>query len=295
MSTSCPSGSDGAFGPRVDPACRSFDFTLQFEDIFFACLPAAVFLLLLPTRIAPLLLSQLQSKTPARSAVLFPAYSKLLGAKLAVLTALLVAQLALLALRLQHPAFAVNASLAADILSVIATIAALLLSFLDHTRRLRPSTLLGLYLSVLVVLGTARTRTFWILLPHSNDGRSVPAVAAVVYALTGTALLLESIQKKADAAAGPASIQVENSYEGANDGGPSVNGRALAPEQRSGIWARTSFVWLAATFRVGYNRIITLDDLPPLDTGLESQLVGKTLADTWARCTSHLLGSANPF
>ncbi|KAI1762970.1 ABC transporter [Hypoxylon sp. FL1150] len=267
-----PDYSDGAFGPRVDPACRSFDFTLQFEDVFFACLPAAIFLALLPARIAPLLLN---SKSPASSDILFPVNSKLLGAKLTVLTAVLAAQLALLALRAQHPAFATGASLTADILSVIATVAALILSFIDHTRRFRPSTLLGLYLSVLVVLGTARTRTFWSL-PQSDEGRSVPVAATLAFALTSAALLLESIEKKIDLALD----QVQNTHGGSNES--STKGRAFAPEQRSGIWARTSFVWLTATFRAGYNRILTLDDLPPLDTGLESQLVGKTLADTWA-------------
>lgn len=283
-SNGCASGSDRAFGPRVDPTCRSFDFTLQFEDIFFACLPAAIFLALLPTRIAPLLLRRLRRKPPSRTAVLFPLYSKLLGAKLAVLTALLAAQLALLALRVQHLAFATDASLAADILGAIATVAALVLSFADHTRRLRPSTLLGLYLSVLVVLGTARTRTFSLLLPRSNEGHSVPAVATLVFTLTGTALILESVEKKADATASSASGQVQSSDEAINDQSPPVKGRALAPEQRSGIWSRTSFAWLTATFRAGYARIIALNDLPPLDAGLESRLTGKALTETWARC-----------
>jgi len=39
---------DSTFGPRIDPACRVFDFTLYFEDLFLAGLPAAAFLLLLP-------------------------------------------------------------------------------------------------------------------------------------------------------------------------------------------------------------------------------------------------------
>jgi hypothetical protein len=43
----CLPTSDRIFGPRVDPSCRAFDFTLFFEDIFFACLPTAVFFLLL--------------------------------------------------------------------------------------------------------------------------------------------------------------------------------------------------------------------------------------------------------
>lgn len=46
----CVAGSDDQFGPRVDTDCRGFDFTLLFEDGIFVLLPAAVFLLLLPSR-----------------------------------------------------------------------------------------------------------------------------------------------------------------------------------------------------------------------------------------------------
>jgi hypothetical protein len=31
----CPAGSDDGFGPRVNIACRPFDFTPLFEDAFF--------------------------------------------------------------------------------------------------------------------------------------------------------------------------------------------------------------------------------------------------------------------
>lgn len=44
----CPVDADNLFGPRVDPSCRLFDFTLLFEDAIFVALPASVFLLLLP-------------------------------------------------------------------------------------------------------------------------------------------------------------------------------------------------------------------------------------------------------
>ncbi|KAI0886932.1 ABC transporter [Annulohypoxylon maeteangense] len=284
-SNRCSPGSDRAFGPRVDPDCRSFDFTLQFEDIFFACLPAAVFLALLPARITALLLPHLRRNSPAGTPVVFPLRSKLLAIKLAALAGLLAAQLAFLALRIRHPAFATNASLASDILSAVATVAALVLSFADHTRALRPSTLLGLYLSVLVVLGIPRTRTFWLLLHPSsaNEDRSVPAVATLVFALTSVALLLESIEKKIDIAISSAPSQARSDDEGAKDEDSPVKAKTLAPEQRSGIWTRTGFTWLAATFRAGYTRIITLNDLPPLDTGLESGQLGKTLEATWTR------------
>ena len=50
-SDGCSITHDDTFGPRVAIACRSFDFTLLFEDGFFVALPAAVFLLLLPMRL----------------------------------------------------------------------------------------------------------------------------------------------------------------------------------------------------------------------------------------------------
>lgn len=47
----CPLNGDDRFGPRVDPICRGFDFTLLFEDIFFSALTASLLLLLMPVRI----------------------------------------------------------------------------------------------------------------------------------------------------------------------------------------------------------------------------------------------------
>lgn len=50
----CPLQSDNRFGPRVNVQCRSFDFTLLFEDAFFSVLPAALFLLFVPARLRSL-------------------------------------------------------------------------------------------------------------------------------------------------------------------------------------------------------------------------------------------------
>lgn len=47
----CPLDSDNRFGPQVLGQCRSFDFTLLFEDTIFTLLPAAVFLILAGCRI----------------------------------------------------------------------------------------------------------------------------------------------------------------------------------------------------------------------------------------------------
>lgn len=51
LAMACPPNSDNVFGPRVNPECRPFDFTLLFEDGFFGLLPAALFLVLTPQRL----------------------------------------------------------------------------------------------------------------------------------------------------------------------------------------------------------------------------------------------------
>lgn len=46
----CLLDADYTFGPRVDPSCRTFDFTLLFEQSIFSIGPAALFLLVSTAR-----------------------------------------------------------------------------------------------------------------------------------------------------------------------------------------------------------------------------------------------------
>ena len=68
----CPEGSDLRFGPRVDSRCRSFDFSLLFEDVVFGTIPSGVFILLAPLGLYLL----------SKQAIRFSHESKLLRAKL---------------------------------------------------------------------------------------------------------------------------------------------------------------------------------------------------------------------
>lgn len=68
----CPPNSDRSFGPRVDSAPRSFDFTIQFEDICLFCLPAAAFLFCSCAQLARL----------ARHGSFFSLRSKLFGCRM---------------------------------------------------------------------------------------------------------------------------------------------------------------------------------------------------------------------
>lgn len=168
-------------------------------------------------------------------------------------------QLVFLALRLQSSTSQTNASQAADIVGLVATAGALLLSYVDHRRSVRPSTLLAIYLSISTLLNIARVRTIW--LTSSTKGDQVAITLILV--LTLTASLLESLEKTS-----------------------SVKHKSLdaTPEQFSGFWKKTAFGWLTGTFRDGFSRILTVDDLPSLDPRFRSQLLLQKLDSTWARC-----------
>ncbi|ETS75107.1 hypothetical protein PFICI_13591 [Pestalotiopsis fici W106-1] len=250
----CSDNSDRVFGPRINTSCRALDFTLLFEDIFFACLPAAVFLSLLPTHIAVL----------RRSPVVCSVRTKLLVAKLTTLVCIFTTQVSFLALRTQNNVVQTRASVAADVLSIIATAGVAWLSYIDHQRSLRPSTLLSLYLSVVIILNIARVRTLWLV-------GIIPAEAAnltLTFALTMATFLLESTEKKSTI------ITEERRYG--------------APEEYSGFWTRTAFAWLAATFRAGYSKVIVQEDLPKIDTRLQGHILHEKLVSTYAKCKYNL-------
>ena len=182
--------------------------------------------------------------------------SKLLTAKLLALLGLIITQLATLILRTQHSQVQTGASLPADVLLLFAGIAAALLSYLDHSRSLRPSTLLSLYLAALTLLGIARIRTIWQV--------NVPPVSGSLTAnfmITIICLFTESIERKKAAT--------------------KLDWNTASPEQFSGFWNRASFAWLATTFRTGYAKILKLSDLPPLDTQLQSQALLVKVRTAW--------------
>lgn len=168
-------------------------------------------------------------------------------------------QLTFLVFRATSPVYRTNASVAADVLTLVATTTVMLVSLLDHLRSTRPSTLISLYLSTLLILGIARTRTLWLL----DFSDPIPRVMTVVQVITGVVLLLESIEKRA-----------LTTHEE----------KPSAPEESSGFWTRTCFTWLTATFWSGYTKIIMVEDLPALDIKLESRVLGKKLISTWDNC-----------
>ncbi|XWW94251.1 hypothetical protein V2A60_002194 [Cordyceps javanica] len=223
---------DARFGPRVDTVCRSFDFTLYFEDVVFGAVPNAVFIVIAVIAAVGLFRQQNIVK-----------HSALLGSKLAVFSALFVFQLVFLALRIENTHLHTRASIAVDVLSLVATCAASVLSWLQHHRSEQPSTTLTLYLSALVPLEIARVRTLWLMTPHDPAAFSVKTVGLV---LTAAVLVLESTGKRGS---------LRQPEKLAHSG----------PEPFMGFWGITGYVWVLGTLSRGYSNFLTVDDLPELD------------------------------
>jgi ATP-binding cassette subfamily C (CFTR/MRP) protein 1 len=181
----------------------------------------------------------------------------------AALAGILTTQVIFLVLRSHKSIIQTSASLTADTLTIVGIGGVGWLSYIGHQRSLRPSTLLSLYLSALVILDIPRVRTLWLI--GRVNGEATLMTATLIF--TAVALLLESTEKR--------SSVVEEKRFG-------------APEEYSGFWTRTAFAWLTATFRVGYSKILVQDDLPILDTQLQGNLLHQNLVRTWAKCKSFI-------
>lgn len=154
-------------------------------------------------------------------------------------------QAVFLGLRIKDEGLHTSASIAADVLSLIATGAALALSWLQHHRSEQPSTTLTLYLSALVLLDIARTRTLW-LIADNAAAAAAAAIKTVALLLTAAVLVLESTGKRAS---------LRQPEKLAHSG----------PEPFIGFWGISGYVWVLGTLSRGYRNFLTVEDLPELD------------------------------
>lgn len=176
-----------------------------------------------------------------------------------ILLNIVTCQVVYLVFRLQNAALQTKASVASDVLSLVALCGAVVLSYYDHIRSVRPSTLLSSYLSVVILLNIARVRTLWM----TTNTKSASVTLSISLASTVVSLILESTEKRASVKYLPPDA---------------------TPEQFSGFWKRTSFAWLLPTLRQGYSKILSVPNLPTLDPRLNSNILHDKLEKTWNKC-----------
>ncbi|KAB8206354.1 P-loop containing nucleoside triphosphate hydrolase protein [Aspergillus parasiticus] len=241
----CPPHSDNAFGPRVTTDCRSFDFTLLFEDAFFSLLPAALFLLILPGRVLYLARASVKVR-PHRLAIY----------KTISLSILLILHIVYTILQRETAVLQTTLSTASGVVQSLATAGCIVLSILEDRSSISPSSLLVLYLSLLTILGIPRLRSLSLI----QTENVCQGLWTAIFIITVLAVIQQSLCK----------IAFLHTCYG-----------DIGSEQRVGFWSRSFYTWVIPLLRQGYRDILEVKQIPKAETRLDSQYSLRKLQHAW--------------
>ena len=264
-STFCPPNGDSYFGPQVEPCLRSFDFTLHFENLFLSIAPSALFLIVAPIRIFALRNTRkrvlggsvLRNAKLVSSGMVFTSFPLISEQGAIVLFGIL--QLLLLVLWCLVPVERTGAAVSAATLSLIDTVVFCFLSYVEHGRNIRPSAILGSYLFFSLLFDIVRVRTLWLIGQDTNEAR----VFTTSVVLKVCILCLEVKEKRA--------------YLTGED-------KLRGPEELSGVLSQGAFYWLNGLIMRGYRRVLSLEDLYPLDEQLSAKTLYGRFSGKWENC-----------
>ncbi|QKD49139.2 P-loop containing nucleoside triphosphate hydrolase protein [Fusarium oxysporum Fo47] len=222
------------FGPS---ASGRFDFTVLFENVMLSIVPSVLFFVLAPQRL--LWLKREPRKIVENSRLLI---------KLGLITIYTGLQLVVLTYWTVGPLPTSQPQIAAAALVFANGLLLALLSYVEHTRSVRPSTIINVYLFFTSLFDCAIARTLWLL-----DGAH--AVARLFTAATSAKAL----------------ILVSEAWEKRSI--LRVQYRDLSPETTSGILGRSVFWWINPLMKLGFSNFLTEHDL----YAIENSLLGKRL------------------
>ena len=141
--------------------------------------------------------------------------------------------------------------IASSVLKLVSALFMITLSLVDHSKSPRPSVLLSSYLFLTLLLDATQSRTLF-LSSGDKPELTYSSIFSVAIALKIGILLLEARQKSAWV---------------------SWDEKEHSPEETSGIFSLGVFFWLNRLFLVGYRKVLTMKDLYPLDSSLNSELL----------------------
>jgi ATP-binding cassette subfamily C (CFTR/MRP) protein 1 len=243
---------DDTFGPLVRSCARHADFTLLFEQSILAIPCDALFLLLAPWRIAVLWKARRTTKMGQKG----PA-KQIIGVAWALL------QVLLFVWSRGDGALVTRASIPSATLGLAAALIYLPLSYFEHGRTVRPSTLINVYLAASLLLGLPQARTLFSITSQWH----LKATYMSVLIAKGLLLLLEAWEKRAS---------LHDQYQ------------SLPVESTSGILNKILFLWINELFKRGYSRLMDVDDLGTIDKSLHSASLLGNVELAWSkRSESH--------
>lgn len=131
-------------------------------------------------------------------------------------------------------------SIPSAILSLLASLAIVILSHYEHTRSQRPSFLLAFYLCLTVLLRSVMARTYWSL----GTYRTVASIAIAALVVQIVMAVLEN------------GVKQQHSIE--------AHTEKISKEEIAGFVSRSLFLWLNSLLWTGYRRTLTSLDLNQL-------------------------------
>jgi ATP-binding cassette subfamily C (CFTR/MRP) protein 1 len=148
------------------------------------------------------------------------------------------------------------ASIPVGFLSLISSLAICVLSYVEHCRSIRPSTLLNIYLFFALIPNAIQLRTLYL-----RDSTSTIFHVSLASAIITLFLLVLEAQAKTK--------YLKREFQG------------QAPEAVSGFWNRSFFWWINPLLVTGYYNILTLDNLPRLDPSMSSETLRVRMQASW--------------
>jgi hypothetical protein len=141
---------------------------------------------------------------------------------------------------------------------LLASLVTVPLSWLEHTRTIKPSPQICSYLLLSTLLDTAQVRTLWTM----GASQTIASVFTASFAIRTLLLALECLPKKL-------TREVDI---------------ARSPEDKCGVISRSFFLWLLPLIYAGYRRTLGIDDLyaPPVDAAPSP--LEKKLRKGWSEC-----------
>ncbi|PVH82064.1 P-loop containing nucleoside triphosphate hydrolase protein [Cadophora sp. DSE1049] len=235
---------DESIGPAVEGCRGNFDFTIKFERICFMLIPTTVFIAICIPRILYLI---------HRPVIVY-------GGKLVQVTKLVLygfIQLALLILSVvkarTFEAFFISSSTT----TLLSTLCISVLSYFEHSRSPRPPIVLNAYLFLTILLDITQTRTLW-LASASSDEITFSGLFTTAVIIKSLIIILES-QKKTRW------LRWDT--------------KEHSPEETSGLYSLGAFAWLNRLFLRGYTKVLTIEDLYPLDQSMASNVLQSKLSN----------------
>ncbi|KAM3446727.1 hypothetical protein MY3296_009396 [Beauveria thailandica] len=233
---------DNKFGPVLP---GKFDFTLLFELVMLGMVPAGIIILLMPFYLGRMLIATHKIRP-----------GPLLWFKLANGTALIAVQLASIISWQKAGLYRSDVSLAASVMSFIASLCVVGLLYISHTFSLHQSSFLSIYLSATMLFDMAMARSYF--LRGSLD--SLGALQATIAVLKFTLAMIEEIPKHDPFHSSPF---------------------RLGPAERGGFWGRALLLWVNPILRLGFAKDFTVDELPHIGDRYESELLFDQFIPIW--------------